>query len=349
MDAFHLFSFRGIPVRASIWFFVLIGYYAFALGRAGPEVMIAWLVAVTVSLLVHEFGHAFVARHFRLSPEVVLHGWGGLCAHQPARRDRDDALIIAAGPAAGLAFAAVCELIRALLPETATQSRFLLALFEFLWLVNFWWSLVNLLPLFPLDGGQLFRLGMRRIVKPVVKADRIVHAVGIAVALGGIVWAISSGSTFLGILAGLLLFQNVVMLNEGGGGGAPRRGASPHVDALLSQAVTAFETGDAREARRLAYQAREEPHVDERQLERIYELVVVTSAALEDWTEALDWDKRAPRTPGTQAARILALIHIGRIAEARHELESPYAAKLSEQMRKQIEAALVSADRSVSR
>ncbi len=348
MDAFHLFSFRGIPVRASVWFFVLIGYYAFALGRAGPEVMIAWLVAVTVSLLVHEFGHAFVARHFRLSPEVVLHGWGGLCAHQPARRDRDDALIIAAGPAAGLAFAGVCELVRALLPESALHAPFLHALFKFFWLVNFWWSLVNLLPLFPLDGGQLFRLGMRRLVKPIVKADRIVHAVGIAVALAGIVWAVSSGSTFLGILAGLLLFQNFVMLNNSGGG-APRRGPSPRVDALLTQAVAALEAGDVREARRLAYQARDEAQVDVRQLERIYELVVVTSAALEDWTEALDWDKRAPRTPGTQAARILALIHLGRIAEARHELESPYAAKLAEPVRKQIEAALVPHDSSSSR
>jgi Zn-dependent protease len=339
MEAIHLFTFRGIPVRASIWFFVLIGYYAFALSGAGLAVILAWLVAVTLSLLVHEFGHALVARHFRLSPEVYLHGWGGLCAHAPARRDRDDALIIAAGPGAGLAFAGVAEGVRALLPASATMNPFVLPFFEFLWLVNFWWSLVNLLPLFPLDGGQLFRLGVRRIVKPLARADRIVHGTSILVAAGGIAWAIASGSTFLAILSGLLLFQNIVQISDGTGAPA-RRAPSTHVDELLAEAARAFDAGDPREARRLAYQARDEAGVVDEQLARIHELLVVTSAALEDWSEALDWAKRAPHNASTEAARILALVHTGRVAEARLALDNPYVSKLPEQVKRHLEQAV---------
>lgn len=336
MDAIHLFTFRGIPVRASLWFFVLIGYYAFSLSGAGPAVMIAWLLAVTVSLLVHEFGHALVARHFRLAPEVYLHGWGGLCAHTPARRDRDDALIIAAGPGAGLAFAGLAEALRALLPATA-MNPFLYASFEFLWLVNFWWSLVNLLPLFPLDGGQLFRLAMRRIIKPVARADRVVHGTSIVVAGLGVAWAVASGSTFVAILAGLLLIQNFAHLNTGAGTPA-RRAPSTHVDALLAEAAKTFAAGDAHEARRLAYQARDEAGVTDAQLARIHEVLVVTSAALEDWSEVLDWAKRAPRNPSTEAARIVALASTGRIAEARSALDNPYLDKLPEPVRARLVA-----------
>ena len=83
-------------------------------------------------------------------------------------------------------------------------SPFLYYLVESLWFINFYWSLVNLLPLFPLDGGQLFRLGMVRVVKPARKAERVVHIVGISIAGIGLVYAIIIKSILLGILSAAL-------------------------------------------------------------------------------------------------------------------------------------------------
>ena len=318
MDAIHLFTLRGIPVRASLWFLLLVGYYAFTMRSGGLPVILAFIVSLTVSILVHEFGHAFVARHFKLKPQVMLHGWGGLCMHERAKSDRDDALIIAAGPAAGLLLAGLVALAEVLVPLEAKTSPFVNALFYFMWIINFWWSLINLLPLFPLDGGQLFRLGLLRIVKPAVKAERIVHVTGAALAVGGIVWGASTSSVLILLLSVLLLVQNVQMLNQGSP--MPVRRRNTYVDELLAQSRRELETGDAHEARRLAYQARDENNLAGDQVEQTFRLLAVTSAVLNDWGEAVYWVDKAPSAPDLSALKVEALIQLGRHADAQAEL-----------------------------
>ena len=318
MDAMHLFTLAGIPVRATLGFLLLVGFYAYSLRAGGLPAIGGWLIAIVVSVLVHEFGHAMVARRFKLSPQVFLHGWGGLCAHERAARDRDDALIIAAGPLAGLALAGIVSIVWELLPATLTGTLFMLYLYKSMWLINFWWSLVNLLPLFPLDGGQLFRLGMLRVVKPAHKAERIVHVVGTVIAAVGVVWAVVDRSLLLAFLSVSLLMQNIRYLGSGSPIGVRTR--SDLVDQLLADAVEAFAAGDVREARRLAYQARDARNVAPDQVERAFQLLTLTSVALEDWEEALDWARRANANPAIDEARVMALIGLGRIAEARHAL-----------------------------
>lgn len=322
MDGIYLFTLRGIPVRASLWFLLLVGYYAFSMRGGGLPVILAFVLALTISVLVHEFGHAFVARRFKLNPQVMLHGWGGLCMHERAKSDRDDALIIAAGPAAGLALAGLVALAEAVIPLEIQANPFLNVFLYFMWLINFWWSLVNLLPLFPLDGGQLFRLGMLRLIKPAVKAERIVHVTGAALAIGGIVWGASTSSTLILILSVLLLVQNIQMLTQGSP--MPVRRRNSYVDELLTQSQSALMAGDAQEARRLAYQARDENNLGPDQVERTFQLLAVCSAALADWEEALYWSEKAPKTADLQAIKIESLFHLGRTAEAEAELGNPY-------------------------
>lgn len=326
MAPIHLFTLAGIPVRVTLGFLLLVAYYAYSLSAGGIVAVVGFLAAVVLSFLVHEFGHALVARRFKLGPQIYLHGFGGLCAHQPAARDRDDVMIIAAGPLAGLAFAGLVALTKALLPASAFvsasglgwQPNFLAALFASLWFINFYWSLVNLLPLFPLDGGQLFRLLLLRLVKPAAKAERIVHGVGIAIAGVGVVYGLVTQSMLLALLSGMLLAQNLRYLMEG----APTRvrARSELVDQLLAQARSALAQGDPREARRLAYQARDERNVAGDQVQRAFEMLAVTSAILEDWEESLDWARRANATPAIDEARVRSLIGLGRTAEARHAL-----------------------------
>jgi Zn-dependent protease len=336
MDAIHLFTLRGIPVRASLWFLLLVGFYAFSLRGGGLPVILAFTLALVVSVLVHEFGHALVARRFKLNPQVVLHGWGGLCIHERARSDRDDALIIAAGPGAGLALAGLVAIAEAVIPLEVQANPFTSALLYFMWLINFWWSLINLLPLFPLDGGQLFRLGMLRLVKPAAKAEKIVHGVGAALAVGGVVWGATTGSVLILILSVLLLMQNIQMLSMGSP--MPVRRRNTHVDELLSQSQHELENGDPQEARRLAYQARDENNVGPDQVERTNRLLAFTSAALSDWEEALYWVERAPKSAELQTLKIEGLIALGRRSEARAELDNPFL--LGSEARARLEARL---------
>src|ERR1043166_8856978 len=73
-----------------------------------PVDLMIWVAVVFVSILIHELGHALVARAHGWQPWITLYGMGGLASYQPTRHDtRSQILISAAGPAAGFAFIAV--------------------------------------------------------------------------------------------------------------------------------------------------------------------------------------------------------------------------------------------------
>src|SRR4051794_34773922 len=101
MSGFRVFTLANVPVWVSPWHVLFLAYLSWSMGlRAG----MLYAVCIALSVLVHEFGHALVAKVFRLNPQILLTGFGGLTGHERAQRDRDDVLIIAAGPFAGLLF-----------------------------------------------------------------------------------------------------------------------------------------------------------------------------------------------------------------------------------------------------
>ena len=70
--------------------------------------MLTWIVAVFLSILIHELGHALVMRAYGFRPWITLYGLGGqasydlpLCVHVEGIGALAQVLISAAGPAAG--------------------------------------------------------------------------------------------------------------------------------------------------------------------------------------------------------------------------------------------------------
>lgn len=155
--------------------------FVFGMSDTPPlPLVFLWVVAVFISILIHELGHALVMRHYGISPRITLYGMGGLASYNPSQvRDRRaftsraQIAISAAGPLAGFLFAAL--IIVAILlsgnsvevwfsfpygPRIApvgiangTLAKFLNALL----FVSVTWGLFNLLPVYPLDGGQISR------------------------------------------------------------------------------------------------------------------------------------------------------------------------------------------------
>lgn len=202
----RLGSVLGIPVSVSPWYLALLVWFVASPGDTTAGLV--WGVAVTVSLLIHEFGHALVARHFGLQPSVLLHGWGGLCSHLIPDTDAKSAAVTAAGPLAGLlAWAVVLIVASASGPIYGYGGYFVHSMLY----VNGVWSLVNLAPIIPLDGGQLFRLGLRRRLSP-RRAEAVSLAVSLPLLGAAVVWAAVTGSIFLVLLAGLLAWSNVTAL-----------------------------------------------------------------------------------------------------------------------------------------
>jgi Zn-dependent protease len=166
---FRLF---GIPVRVSPWFWGMSLLLGMGGGKADPVNTLIWVGVVFVSILVHELGHAFTQRYFGGHPWITLYSFGGLASCNDCDRSpRSQILILLAGPGAGFAIAA---LVIAVLAALGRFEGFVLdlvpvriafdsghyranVLIWYLLVVNILWGILNLLPVYPLDGGQIAR------------------------------------------------------------------------------------------------------------------------------------------------------------------------------------------------
>lgn len=227
------FRVAGVPVRVSGLFWlgtVLIGWNVcefFAGGdRRGVFVYLAmWCAVVLGSILIHELGHALAFARFGQPARIVLYHFGGLAIPETWGRRRhlrpaERFLVSAAGPFAQLLVAAAVILLlkgagmvvpfpfasvgRALGFDEGRgfASRQALALFNFILYVNICWPVLNLIPVPPLDGGQMAREALETL--GVRDSGRI--AAGIGMVAGGLVafWALRQGDRWLGIMFAML-------------------------------------------------------------------------------------------------------------------------------------------------
>jgi Zn-dependent protease len=191
----------GITIRIHVLFLIWIGYELF---RAGPnwQIVAAQTAMVFAIVLVHEFGHCFGARAVGGDARnILLWPLGGLAYAEAPMTPWAQFVTIAAGPIVHPVF---CAASAAILIATTGQigvvplSPFSHAGVQYLeaeWQLYVWifyktnlaLLCFNLLPIFPFDGGQLFRallwpfLGLHR-------ATIIATQVGLvgAVGLGGL-------------------------------------------------------------------------------------------------------------------------------------------------------------------
>jgi len=235
------FQLSGIAVRVSAWFWVaaaLLGWNVCQSLAGGDQrellrYLVAWVAVVFVSLLVHEMGHALAYRRFGQPAHVVLYHFGGLAipdawGRRGARTPLERLIVSAAGPLAQLVVAAAIVAVlkaggyRVPFPIAAVgdalgleegrpfPSRLAFAIVWFLLQVNIFWPLLNLLPVPPLDGGQIVREGLASL--GVADAARIAGILGMVT--GGLVafWAYSRNEPYLGIMFAMLAvscYQNL--------------------------------------------------------------------------------------------------------------------------------------------
>jgi len=172
------FSYFGVPIRITPYFWILVAFLG-ASSRSAQGFLL-WGVAVFIGVMVHEFGHALAMKRYGFSPEITLCGTGGLTTFNARLSNPnvfltswDNILISAAGPVAGFAlWGALAVLlvtigidpIRFMFGTIGPDASFFVRVFEPLVLfirmemyICFWWGLLNLMPVYPLDGGQIAR------------------------------------------------------------------------------------------------------------------------------------------------------------------------------------------------
>lgn len=164
------FRIGPFPVRVSPWFFLGMAFIGFGSTR-GPLGLLAlplFILAGFISILIHELGHAVTARFFGRPSRIALIMFGGYAEYYDGQpRAGWQRLITAlAGPAAGLSFALLLY-VSELSTDWAGKHPILAFLFVILLILNIVWSLFNLFPIWPLDGGKalrevLYLIGLRQ-------------------------------------------------------------------------------------------------------------------------------------------------------------------------------------------
>ncbi|HEY5954911.1 MAG TPA: hypothetical protein VIV60_00110 [Polyangiaceae bacterium] len=155
------FGLFGFPIHIQPGFWVVALLLVGSNQRSLPQNLV--LVGIVFgSILAHELGHAIMARRAGLAPMIVIHAFGGLTNWVPLGPiARGRAIAIAmAGPGAGLLLAgaavALLYLLRTSMPNlgSARLHDAVLTLAQ----VNAFWSVINLAPVVPFDGGQVLAL-----------------------------------------------------------------------------------------------------------------------------------------------------------------------------------------------
>ncbi len=148
-----------IPGRISIVIQPFFWLFAALIGWLNSQSVVGtliWIGIIMLSVLFHEFGHALSAVFFRQKAQIQLVALGGVTTYQgPKLKFWQQFLIVLNGPLAGIALFFLATLFL-LLPLSATV-RGVVATIR---IVNLFWSFVNLLPVLPLDGGQLLRIAL---------------------------------------------------------------------------------------------------------------------------------------------------------------------------------------------
>jgi Zn-dependent protease len=209
-----LFRLRGVPVRIRPPVaFVLLGVVAFEIvaTRDLIEGLIytGTILALLLSVLVHELGHALAASALGLHVDgITLHGLYTATRTGPVITPRQEWVVALGGPLASLAAGLILGGTWLLLRRPGDWFGL-----RGLWAVNLALGVLNLVPAFPLDGGRLLRAALRRRYDELAATRRAVW-VGRLIALALLASAFVAG---LGVLRLVMPLGGLVILILGEG------------------------------------------------------------------------------------------------------------------------------------
>lgn len=202
----------GFPVRVSPWFWLTSAIVIWNVSDRLDHKLVG-IVAVFISILIHELGHALAIRHYGGRSEVVLAMFGGYatCNVNPSRMG--NIIIAAAGPAAGFLLWGVLRLLLRQFPQQIFSAHeYVQTLFGVLLWANLSWSLLNLIPVWPLDGGRISHQVIGRF--RAFDSWELMLKLSILVCAGMVSWCAfefvqhGDGDRFMMIMFALLGFQN---------------------------------------------------------------------------------------------------------------------------------------------
>lgn len=208
------FSLFGFPITIEMSFLGVIAILGFASFGEQVDIVVAFVVIAIVSVLIHEFGHAFAARSQGTHgpPMISLEGMAGLTRYRLQKNPtRAQSVFISfAGPLAGIVLGLV--VLAVYLSDVIELTSFNQNLFNIAFFTTFGWSAFNLLPIVPLDGGNIMSDLIPGSV-PVRGRRAAIVSIAVAVVVGGLLWW-QLQLVFAPIILGGMAFQNFQSLRQ---------------------------------------------------------------------------------------------------------------------------------------
>jgi Zn-dependent protease len=195
-------SIQGIPIRIHWSFWILLGTYGLFGLRSGGVVglfeSVGMMSVLFLSVVLHELGHALMARRYRVkTAHITLYPFGGIAAlRSEPKSPRAEFWIALAGPFVNIGLMALGAL------AWLASGWIPFGIFAGLNLVL---AIFNLIPAFPMDGGRVLRAAL----SPVLgwwKASRVAILIGRVFALAFLVFGLYWASFNLIIVGAFLLF-----------------------------------------------------------------------------------------------------------------------------------------------
>lgn len=204
------FTIFGIPVRIQPFFWITLAIIGGAGSAASSDAMlriVLFIIAGFISILVHELGHALTARKFGAHSSITLQAFGGYAAYSGVRLTRPQTFAVtAAGPVVQIFLGLAVLFLLPNLPKITPQAGYFLS--TLVW-ISLAWALLNLLPILPLDGGQMLNtvLGPQRIKTTLWVTIIVAGGIGLA----GLAY---THSFLLPIFMGMFAWQAFQALKE---------------------------------------------------------------------------------------------------------------------------------------
>ncbi|HKW96219.1 MAG TPA: site-2 protease family protein [Bryobacteraceae bacterium] len=241
----------GIPIRLHFTFLLLLVFLVF-IGVGGKQSGLTtalYIAALFASVLLHEIGHALVARwHGVRTTEIVMYPIGGVSRLEKQPAARQELLISIAGPLVNLLLGiGLLASQRNFLPVETLRVPTDANLIERIAVGNLLLGVFNLLPAYPMDGGRILR-SLIALRKSEDEATEIAASAGrflaVLMGLAGLLW-----SNFLLLFVALFVYLGAAQEGAAARGrsltsGFPVRAAMITDFRTLSHGNTIREAGD---------------------------------------------------------------------------------------------------------
>ncbi len=209
----RLFRLAGIEVSLHFSWFLVAVYQLTSRphGYTSRTFAIYEYLALFVIVLLHEFGHAFACRQVGgIAERILLWPFGGIAFVRPPPRPGAELWSIAAGPLVNVALFPLLALARVFVFRSgaAFSSPDLYRLVVMIGYINVAILIFNLLPIYPLDGGQILR-SLLWFPFGRIRSLQIASVIGLAGGALLTIYAFTTGSIWLVFMTFFLLTQAV--------------------------------------------------------------------------------------------------------------------------------------------